>query len=116
MATVGERVFQLRKELGMTQEELANKLGYKSKSTINKIEIGVNNIPQNKIAQFAKILGTTPAKLMGWNDEEIKKAPPLSKLEKELLDMYRQVSPENQKLMIKMLQLAVDASHTDTKN
>ena len=50
----------------MTQEELANKLGYKSKSTINKIELGINDIPQSKIVQFANALDTTPSVLMGW--------------------------------------------------
>jgi len=50
----------------MTQEELAKRLGYKSKSTINKIENGTNDIPQSKVVKFAEALGTTPAYLMGW--------------------------------------------------
>ncbi len=33
----------------MSQEELATKLGYKSRSTINKIEMGKNDITQSKI-------------------------------------------------------------------
>lgn len=68
MSTVGKNILTLRKELGWTQEELANRMGYKSKSTINKIELGINDIPQSKIVQFAEILGTTPAYLMGWDD------------------------------------------------
>ena len=36
--TFGERVKEKREELGMTQEELAGKLGYKSRASINKIE------------------------------------------------------------------------------
>ena len=66
MASIGENICNRRKELGMTQEELAELLGYKSKSSINKIELGVNDLPQRKIAQFAKVLHTTPAALMGW--------------------------------------------------
>ena len=46
-------------------------MGYKSKSTINKIELGINDIPQGKIVKFAEVLFTTPAYLMGW--EEMKK-------------------------------------------
>lgn len=57
-----------REQIGMTQEELAKKLGYKSRSSINKIEIGENDIPQSKIALFAKALDTTPAYLMGWDE------------------------------------------------
>lgn len=70
MTGIGKRIMARRKELGMTQEELALKMGYKSKSTINKIEMGKNDIPQSKIANFAKALSTTPAYLMGWISEE----------------------------------------------
>ena len=66
MSTIGENILHRRKEMGMTQEELAKRLGYKSKSTINKIELGINDIPRNKIEKFAEALGTTPACLMGW--------------------------------------------------
>lgn len=37
---IGSRIKHKREELNMTQEELALKVGYKSKSSINKIEIG----------------------------------------------------------------------------
>ena len=49
----------------MTQQELARKMGYKSTSTIAKIESGENDIPQAKLAAFANALNTTPAELMG---------------------------------------------------
>lgn len=70
MSTIGRKIQQRRKELGWTQEELAIKMGYKSKSTINKIELGINDIPQSKIKLFAEILKTTPAYLMGWEEEK----------------------------------------------
>lgn len=57
-----------REELGMSQEELATKLGYKSRSTINKIEMGKNDLTQSKILAFAKALHTTPAYLMDWEE------------------------------------------------
>ena len=41
---LGNFIKQRRIELGMTQEDLAHKLGYKSKSSINKIEMGINGI------------------------------------------------------------------------
>ncbi len=68
---IGRNIAQRRKELGITQEELAKRMGYKSKSTINKIELGVNDIPQTKIVKFAEVLHTNPSVLMGW--EKIKK-------------------------------------------
>ena len=63
-----KRIKARREELGMSQEELATKLGYKSRSTINKIEMGKNDITQSKIKAFAQALNTTPAYLMGWED------------------------------------------------
>jgi transcriptional regulator with XRE-family HTH domain len=74
MNELGQNIMRLRKEQGMTQEELAAKLGYKSKSTINKIELGINDIPQSKVVKFAEVLQTSIADLMGWN-EEIEKNP-----------------------------------------
>ena len=56
-----------RMTLGMTQQELADKTGYTSRSTINKIEKGLVDLPQSKIDLFAKALRTSPAKLMQYH-------------------------------------------------
>lgn len=69
MTEIGKNIKELRTKLGLTQEELAAKVGYKTKSAINKIELGVNDLPQKKIVAFAEALGTTPADLMGWSKE-----------------------------------------------
>lgn len=61
-----KRIRARREELGISQEELAKRMGYKSRSSINKIEKGENDIPQSKIVAFAKALRTTPEALMGW--------------------------------------------------
>ena len=66
---IGDMIKKRREELKLTQEELAEKLGYKSRSSINKIESGINELPQSKIVEFAKVLKTTPSYLMGWEDE-----------------------------------------------
>lgn len=62
---LSERIRERREQLNISQEELAQKLGYKSRSTITKIESGENDIPQSKIKAFADALETTPAYLMG---------------------------------------------------
>lgn len=69
MDTIGHRIRKRREELGMSQEELGRKLGYKSRSSINKIELDQRNLTQPKIAALAKALNTTPAYIMGWEDE-----------------------------------------------
>ena len=70
-----KRIRKRREELGMSQEDLAKKMGYKSRSSINKIEMGENDIPQSKIATFAKVLLVSEAWLMGY-DDQIKKEDP----------------------------------------
>ena len=109
MATIGANILRLRKELGWTQEELAQRMGYKSKSTINKIELGINDVPQSKIVKFAEVFRTTPAQIMGWNEEE--KNPPeepiLSEGEKMLLDLFRRVPVEKQELVLQMIRVAL---------
>ena len=102
MAKIGENIRRKREELGLSQEELATRMGYKSKSTINKIELGINDIPQNKITKFAEVLGTTPAVLMGWVDEQTgKKNDVLANIvlqlrkDAELLEMVEKLSRLN---------------------
>lgn len=104
MSTVGDRILYMRKQVGLTQEELAKKMGYKSKSTINKIELGINDIPQSKIFQFAEVLGTTPAYLMGWDEEE-KNSPDkveLTEGEKVWMELYHKLSDETRVVLVNM--------------
>lgn len=68
MADIGKRIKARREYLNITQEELANRLGYKNKSTIAKIENGTNDIVQSKVKEFAAALDTTIAYLMNWED------------------------------------------------
>lgn len=68
MPEIGTRIKNRREELEMTQGELASKLGYKSKTTIAKIENGTNDIVQSKVRDFAKALNTTTSYLMGWEE------------------------------------------------
>ena len=65
---IGDRIKYRREELEMSQDELARRLGYKSRSSINKIERDASGLPQTKIAAIAKALRTTPAYIMGWED------------------------------------------------
>ncbi|MFV0553052.1 MAG: helix-turn-helix domain-containing protein [Anaerorhabdus sp.] len=68
--SIGEKIKERRLQLNMSQDELANKLGYSSRSSINKIELGINDITQSKVKDFADALQTTPAFLMEWEEEK----------------------------------------------
>lgn len=73
--TIYERIKLLREEQGLSQQALAEKVGFKTASAINKIELGLRDINQTKILAFAKALSTTPSYLMGDVDEEATTMP-----------------------------------------
>lgn len=61
---IGNKIRQRRIELGMTQEELAHRLGYKTKSAVNKIEMGINDVSQSKLLRIADALDCSPTYLL----------------------------------------------------
>lgn len=65
---IGNRIKQLRLERDMSQDELAKRSGYGSRSTINKIELGINDVPQSKIKAIAEALGVCVGEILCWND------------------------------------------------
>ncbi|MCD8376773.1 MAG: LexA family transcriptional regulator [Oscillospiraceae bacterium] len=75
MSTIGSRIRARRIELGLSQDELGKKLGYKSRSSINKIELNQRNLTQSKIKAIADALDTTPAYIMGWEQPDSPSVP-----------------------------------------
>lgn len=66
--SIGKRIRERRKELGLTVDEVAEKLG-KNRATIYRYESDeIENMPITVLEPLAKILNTTPAYLMGWDD------------------------------------------------
>lgn len=67
--SVGDNIKNRRKELGMNAEALAEKIGM-SASTIYRYENGdIEKIDSAKLIPIAEALCTTPAALMGWEEE-----------------------------------------------
>ena len=91
---LGKRIKVLRLKCNYTQEELAQKTGYTSRSSINKIEKGLVDIPQSKVSEFASALGVTPTYIL-FGDEEINEETPeepkLSEGEELLLELFRKL-------------------------
>jgi transcriptional regulator with XRE-family HTH domain len=103
---IGDNIRKRREELNLSQEELALKLGYKSRSSINKIEKNLTDIPQSKISEFANALETSVTYLMGW-----------TKKEENLKDMVERLLIENgfststdkgKEDVLKVIQMAVE--------
>lgn len=57
--SIGSNIKKRRFELRMTQQELADAMGYKTRSTIAKIEAEENDVSHKKLEKFAQVLNTT---------------------------------------------------------
>jgi len=78
MLKLYSNIKRYRTENGMSQSELAAKVGYADKTMISRIENGLVDLPQSKIEEFAKVFGIEPGVLMGWSD-------PLQPLREQIL-------------------------------
>ncbi len=101
MTTVGDRIKERRIELGLTQEDLALKLGYKSRSSINKFEKS-RDLSLKMVMPFAQALNCEPTYLMGWEDlpEEDADIKAEAKGISELVKIYKQLTPDKQEQLL----------------
>lgn len=67
--TIGQRIKQRRIELGLSQEQLAHKLGNKSRASVCTVENDKEDLTSDRIRKYAEALETTPAYIMGWEDK-----------------------------------------------
>lgn len=64
-----ERLKDRRKELGLTLQEVADKMGL-TRSTVQKYESGlIKGVETSILERLSEVLSCTPAYLMGWSDE-----------------------------------------------
>ena len=96
MLATNDNIKTLRTQKGLSQEELATLAGYTDRSSIAKIESGKVDLSESKILIFARVLGVSPAALMGVSSSTPMPAspPPLAADETRLLDDYRDASEE----------------------
>lgn len=130
MLTLYKNIRKRRLQLGYTQEELAKKVGYSGKSMIARVEKGDVDLTQSKIITFADALNTTPAALMGWDDESVPLPhdksyyldPEAAKVAQEifddpelhaLVDAARDVTPEALRQAANILRLFKDQLQKD---
>ncbi len=122
--TIGERIKNRRLELGMSADDIADLIG-KGRATIYRYENGeIEKLPTTVLEPIAKALQTTPAYLMGWEDEKqsqisiqsFKEAKDssqnilLSEHETKLILSYRNQSKAVQTMIDKMLDITSDSS------
>mgnify|MGYP004644553857 FL=1 len=107
---MGDRIKEVRKLRGLTQEELAQKLGLKD-SAIAKYESGrVENIKRSVISEMAKVLDCSPIYLLCLDEDD---APPaqqasvfeVSNIEKEIIKAYRQADSIDKEMVLRILKI-----------
>ena len=109
---MAQRIKALRQERGLTLEQVAEVVGV-GKSTVRKWETGmIANMRRDKIADLAKALGTTPAYLMGWKEENVEKKsyprePQLTEVEKLALELFRRIPEDKQEEALDLLRVAL---------
>ena len=102
---LAERVRQRREELAMSQEQLAQKMGYSSRTSINKIENG-RPCSQKIIARLADALNVSIPYLMGWEEESEKEKPTendgLSKDLQELIEHLKTLPEDKVQMLLQV--------------
>lgn len=93
-----ERIKELRIKRGMSQEELAEAVGYKSgRAMISQIEAGKINLPLDKLKAIANALGVTSAFLAGYEDN--------IQDEELLLAFFRTLNEEGKRTAIEYMRM-----------
>ena len=107
---LSRKLKDLRLQKGMTLEQVGDIVGV-GKSTVRKWETGmIANMKRDKIALLAQALGTTPAYLMGWEEDKKENTPEdikLSEGEKVLIDLFRKLPDEAQKMYLEVLRTSL---------
>lgn len=89
-----DRIRQRREALGLSQLDLSLRLGYTDRSTIAKLEAGVNHVNTRKLPNLAKALETTVSYLMGETDDYYDYEADLEDRRKEIpTEIYETLSP-----------------------
>lgn len=106
--SIGMRIRNLRRAKGIRQHELADMLST-TKQTISKYERGVvTNIPKERVEEMARILGTTPEYILGWEDSTGNPVP-LSEAQKRLVEYVSTVPANKAQLVLQVIRLIVEA-------
>ena len=109
MATVKEEIAKnllfYRKKAGLTQKELAVKLGVKN-TAVSNWESGNNSIDIETLFSACEIFGVTLNDMYGRYSIEKSRPAVLSADEERLLVAFRQLNPQGQEYILQTLDMA----------
>ena len=109
MRDLGERIRELRKARGLTQNELAERLGV-TQALIASYESARRSVPLRKLVQLTEVLGVSIEEVVGQAAPRRRKPGPASQLERKLMELEKLPRSEQQ-FVIRMLDSALAQAH-----
>lgn len=110
--SIGERIKARRQELGLSQRDLAKRMGYTDHTTITRVESGKVDLPMSRVAKFAEALRVSPSYIMGWEDED-KKNPAttdgMSENRMKLMRFLETVPEDKAEMLLKVMKSILEA-------
>ena len=116
--TIGERIKERRTALGLSADDVAEKLN-KNRATVYRYESSyIEKLPITVLEPLAKVLQTTPAYLMGWEETTVKKNDTIADIilnlrsDEELLELVKGICnlPEEQRSAVQTFLSAFNKS------
>ena len=116
--TLYENIRKRRIELNMSQQALAEAVGYSGKSMISQVENGLIDLPITMVKKLAEVLQIDPGDLMGWDDLIIGdfNTTPEEEKAKELYSLYENATPEVQSAVELLLKSGQQSPESRKKN
>ena len=115
MLALYSNIKRLRKQNNMSQQELAEAVGYKGKSMIAQVENGKVDLSASMISKFADVFHVSELELMGLNEigvtnsslpayEQLRDYYVKSAKAKELYEQFESLTPDKQAVLLNYLQ------------
>lgn len=105
---IGQKIKYYRDLKKLTLDELSKHVGV-CRQTLSRYETGViGNIPSDKIERIAIALDTTPAKLMGWEEDDKKNLDTLKEERSaQMVEIFNTLDPQGMDTALALLQALV---------
>lgn len=117
--TTADRIKNRRIELGLTQLEVAKRLGLTTKAAVSKVEGQGDNVTLKNVEKFAKALDCSIPYLMGWEEDDGKLSEDdLTNKERHFIETYARLSADQQKLVDNLMSswLSTQESGSDSQD
>lgn len=122
MRKTNEIVKERREQLGLSQDELARRVGYTNRSSIARIERGDTDIPQSKLYDIARALRVTPSYLMGEESQYVyvENTPMLvaemTAIDEESMEKFFELTPQNREIVLGLIETLLTAQTRKDEN